>query len=222
MRPLPLLLPLLLLSACSTMPTPDAPDPQKETRGSVPNWSGGAGTVKLVVEDQTLSSAPISAAGKFTLPLPTASVLTGLGVRAADYPAFAEGCTRDVQVSASEVRLVVVPSLDVQTAQGGVQTLSRFEQSHDAVLDASNSTQDLLVYASGETQIYGDVSCAATQKRASYSLLLRLNPGWNTVRLTQSLLNSTSGGLRAVTQFVSLPINVNTTWTVGSLHPLSR
>ncbi len=219
MRLLSFLLPALVLSACSTMPAPKAPDLQKETRGSVPGWSGGAGTVKLVVGDQTLSSAPISAAGNFTLPLPSGAALAGLGVRAADYPAFGEGCSRDLQVSVPDARLVVLPSLEAQTT-GGVQTLSRFEQSHDSALDVGNSSQELLVYATAETQIYGDVSCAANQKRASYSVLLRLSQGWNTVRLSQSILAGSQ--IRAVTQFVSVPLNVSTTWQIGSLQALRR
>ncbi len=217
------LLPALFLGACSTLPTksPSVPtDPQRETHGSVPGWTGGAGSVSLMVDDQTLSSAPITAAGKFILPLPTASALSGLGVSASSYPAFADGCQRDVRASVPDARLVVVSSLTVQPSGGKAQLLSRFENTYDQPLDASNSVQHLLVYASSATQLYGEVNCAAAQKRASYSVLLRLNQGWNEVTLTQSIL--AGGEIRAVTQFVSAPLQVDTVWKLGSLQALSR
>ena len=223
MRLLPVVLPALLVSACSTMPAAP-PDPQKEVRGSVSGWSGGAGTVELTLDGQTLTSAALSAAGKFTLPLPDAAALNGLGAAASSYPAFSEGCTRDLKVSAPDAKLVVVSSLNVKTASGS-QAISRFETSHDAVLDASNSTQTLLVYASAVTQIYGEVSCASGQKRASYSVLLRLNAGWNSVKLTQSLLISPVGSaneVRAVTQFASVPLDISSVWKLGSVQALSR
>ncbi|AZI42406.1 hypothetical protein EHF33_06275 [Deinococcus psychrotolerans] len=221
MRFLPLfLLPALLLSACSTPTPPAAPDPQKELRGTVTDWKGGASTVTLLVGDQSLASTPLSVGGTFALTLPPSAALAGLGVKASSYPAFSAGCTRDLQVSAPDASLVVVSSLQVKTASG-TQTISRFERSYDSVLDASNSAQDVLVYASADTQIYGEVSCSDASKRASYNVLLRLNAGWNTVRLTQSILPSPAI-TRAVTQFVSVPITVDSIWKVGSLQALSR
>lgn len=226
MRFLPLfLLPVLLLSACSTPTPPAAPGPQKELRGTVTDWKGGASTVSLLVGDQALASAPLSMGGTFTLTLPQSAALNGLGVKASSYPAFSDGCTRDLQVSAPDANLVVISSLQVKTVStvptSAVQTISRFERTYDAALDVSNSAQELLVYASAATQIYGEVSCADASKRASYSVLLRLDQGWNTVRLTQSILPS-SAVTRAVTQFVSVPISADSVWRVGSLQALSR
>ncbi len=223
MRLLPVLLPALLVSACSTMPA-SPPNPQKEVRGSVAGWTGGAGTVELSLDDQTLTSAPLSSAGKFTLPLPDAAALNGLGAAASNYPAFDGGCTRDLKVSAPDAKLVVVSRLNLKTASGN-QAISRFETSHDSALDASTSTQTLLVYASAATQIYGEVSCASGQKRASYSVLLRLNAGWNSVKLTQSLLISPVGSaneIRAVTQFASVPLETSSVWSLGSVQALAR
>jgi hypothetical protein len=226
LSPLLCLLPALVLSACAPAPVPTAPDPQLETRGTVTgnngaSYSGGAGTVSLVVDGKTLSSAPISAAGQFTLPLPQAAALVGLGVKANAYPGFNDGCTRDMQVSEGSAELVVVDELQVQaTGSTDKKLLSRYTQDFDRPLDASTSTQELLIHASAATQLFGEVSCQDKSKRANYSFLLRLNQGWNTVRLSQSILAGTP--TRAVTQFASIPTLVDTSWKTGSLQALSR
>lgn len=222
MRYLPLLLPCLLLSACSTQQaqptTPSLPDPQKVTVGTVKDWKGEQATVSLVVGGQELSSAAVDTKGQFTLPLPEASKLAGKGVPAGIFPDFAEGCVNNQQVSDSSARLVAIHELQLKD-NSGTKSLSSATKSHTMSLDASTLNQNWLVYAASATQIYGDVICEKPSLRGTYSFLLELQPGWNMVQLKQTV---TAGKiLKSTTQFTTVPLTAQSSWQVGSVQPLS-
>ena len=215
-----LFLPLtvVLLAACGGVATPDpvvpapvpmpapapvpAPAGLSTINGSVQNYPGGAATIKLLANgDYTLAesstnpalgSAPLSAAGAFSLALPPLAVVTPYLSETGSGPAPSANCSSSISVSdptSQGYRFADLHVGNVVYYNGNVTSAST---------TVSFSTVSW-VYLTKPTTLSGSYSCtdAATMPGATtvftqnYSAVLK--QGWNILDLNGTLSASTDG-----------------------------
>ncbi|AWN21883.1 hypothetical protein DKM44_00385 [Deinococcus irradiatisoli] len=180
----------LLLSACSNKAL-------TQLRAQVRGWSGGAGQVEALSDDLvTLSSAPIDAAGRFTLPLPSAQTLAPQLVSSL-VPDLPRSCTNTVGASDPAARFYMLSGLSA-FPQGGTDkaALTLISQTAgDPGQDPRQLDKRVLIYASADTRVQGELRCPLSAPggqaaEASATYALNLKAGWNYAVTRQSVFAS--------------------------------
>ncbi|MGY2894026.1 hypothetical protein [Deinococcus sp. UYEF24] len=215
----------LLLAACNNSSAPTAS--VSTINGTTQRYTGGAATLKLLAKGATgsesadnpaLSSAPISAAGAFTLALPSAASVSPYLSTIGNPATSPAGCTGSLNVSDSTANTYGVNTLLAGNTVLYSDTLT--SSSGTSATDASASASyKIWIYADKPTTISGTVNCTDTSSGVTTTTATTYNAafrqGWNILSLLATA-TSTSTTFRT-TMNASLSSDGPSVWTTAAL-----
>ncbi|WP_407572083.1 hypothetical protein [Deinococcus altitudinis] len=208
-----LFLPLtaVLLAACGGNATPDpvvtkplplpAPAVLTAINGAVQNYSGGASTLKLLASgdytlaesssNPALASAPLSAAGAFSLALPSLAVVTPYLYETGSGPMSSSNCSSSIVVSDPTSQAYRFADLHV----GNVVYYNGDITSTSTTVSFSNASW---IYLTKPTTISGSYRCTDTSTPGKTTVATQnynasLKQGWNILDLNGTLSGSSDG-----------------------------
>jgi hypothetical protein len=212
----------LILAACGGTSAPAAD--VSTINGTAQNYTLGAGTVKLLangggtesLSNPALSSAPIRAAGVFSLSLPSAASVAPYLSTTAPGTTTQPGCTGSVNESDPAARTYGVSTLSV-----GNTVLTSTQVTSTA--SGASASGKLWVYFDRPSTLNGTLSCTdatsgvTTTSRTTFNTAFR--QGWNVVTLSGTSTSTPTSSTTTVT--ATLASDGPSVWTATTLSGMA-